>query len=101
MRVKNPAPQSEGVIMQTTVDIQDELLAQAQRHARRTGRPLGALVEDGLRQVLAIDPSNAGVGYRLPDCSVGDSGRPDPTVHYSWPKIRGMIYGEPPPHCTP
>lgn len=80
--------------MKTTVDIQDELLAQAERHARLTGRPLAALVEDGLRRVLSTAQSNGGAEYRLPDCSVGDAGRPDPTNRYSWHELRSMIYGE-------
>ena len=86
--------------MKTTVDIQDELLAQAKRHARRTGRPLEALVEDGLRQILATAPAPDGAGYRLPDRSVGDARWPDPTVRYSWPEMRAMIYGEPPQTWT-
>lgn len=88
------------VDVKTTVDIQDELLAQAKRHALRTGRPLEALVEDGLRQVLAAAPVSDSAGYRLPDCSVGDMRRPDPTVRYSWPEMRAMIYGEPPQSWT-
>ena len=47
----------------TTVDIQDELLARAKRHAQHTGRPLRAVVEEGLRQVLSdTAPANA-TGY--------------------------------------
>ena len=87
--------------MKTTVDIQDELLDRAQRHASLTGRPFATLIEDGLRQVLAAAPADASVGYRLPDCSVGDADGPDPTTRYSWPQMRGMIYGEPPQHWTP
>ncbi|MDE0240046.1 MAG: hypothetical protein OXQ84_07590 [bacterium] len=39
--------------MKTTLDIHDEPPARAKRHARKTGRPLRAVVEDGLRHVLA------------------------------------------------
>ena len=78
--------------MKTTVEIENELLEQAQRHARRTGRPLQALVEDGLRHVLSNAPSSG--GYTLPDFSIGDAGRPDPMKQYSWAEIRSMIYGE-------
>ena len=81
--------------MKTTVDIQDELLAQAERHAKRTGRPLAALVEDGLRRIIATASDGDGAGYRLPDCSVGDAGRPDPTQQYSWQDLRTMIYDDP------
>ena len=79
--------------MKTTLDIQDELLLRAKRHARTTGRPLRAVVEDGLRQVLSVasprDP------YRLPDLSVGRAGETDPLEEYSWQDLREIIYGEP------
>lgn len=76
----------------TTVDIQDELLARAKRHAQRTGRPLRAVVEEGLRQV----PSKTAPRrqYRLPDESVGESGGRDPLEAYSWHDLRGVMYGE-------
>ncbi|MDE0188549.1 MAG: DUF2191 domain-containing protein [bacterium] len=78
--------------MKTTLDIQDELLARAKEHARRTGRPLGAVVEEGLRQVLSdTGPLRP---YRLPDQSVGESGGRDPLEAYSWQDLRGVIYGE-------
>ena len=38
--------------MKTTLDIHDELLARAKQHARQTGRPLRAFVEEGLRGIL-------------------------------------------------
>jgi len=38
--------------MKTTVDLADELLERARRHARRTGQPVRALIEEGLRLVL-------------------------------------------------
>ena len=78
--------------MKTTLDIHDELLNRAERHARRTGRPLQALVEDGLRQVLST-----GVGrepYRLPDLSVGNTNGRDPLEACSWQNLRESIYGE-------
>ena len=43
-------------IMKTTLDIQDELLVRAKRHARNTGRPLRAVVEEGLCHVLSAAP---------------------------------------------
>ena len=42
--------------MKTTIDIQDELLERAKRRASQTGRSLRAVVEDGLRTVLASPP---------------------------------------------
>lgn len=79
--------------MKTTLDIQDELLARAKRHARTTGRPLRAVVEEGLRQVLSSAASPE--PYRLPDMSVGRVGDPDPLEAYSWQDLREIIYSRP------
>ena len=80
-------------LMKTTLEIQDELLARAKRHARQTGRPLRAVVEEGLRQVLSTSaPRNR---YRLPDHSVGEAGSKDPLEALSWQDLREVIYGEP------
>ncbi len=78
--------------VKTTLNIQDELLARAKQHAQRTGRPLRAVVEDGLRQVLCNSVPNR--PYRLPDRSVGESGGRDPLEAYSWQDLRGVIYGD-------
>ena len=83
------------------MDIQDELLDQAKRHARLTGRSLQELVEDGLRQILSATPDGGDIGYRLPDCSVGDARGPDPIERYAWEDLRGMIYDEASPNWTP
>ena len=76
--------------MKTTLDIHDELLARAKRHAKETGRPLRALVEDGLRRVLAPAPPRT--PYRLADLRAGDPNAPDPLEGYSWPELRETIY---------
>ncbi len=79
--------------MKTTIDIHDELLLRAKRHARDTGRSLRAVVEDGLRFVLsATDSSNP---YRLPDLSVGDPTDEDPLEAYSWQDLSEIIYEHP------
>ena len=78
--------------MKTTIDIQDELLARAKRHARETGRPLRAVVEEGLRMVLETPEQ---IDYKLPDLSVGDPSRPDPLDGYSWSDLRTNVYHEP------
>ena len=44
--------------MKTTVDIPDDLLAEAKRCARESGRPLRALVADGIRLALADAADN-------------------------------------------
>ena len=76
--------------MKTTLDIHDELLIRAKRHAKETGLPLRAVVEEGLRRVLVTaGPSQ----YKLPDLRVGDANAPDPLAAYSWPELRELIYG--------
>ncbi len=76
--------------VKTTLDIHDELLARAKRHAQQTGRPLRAVVEEGLRRVLSA-PASA--GYEMPDLRVGDPQAADPLERYSWPELRELIYG--------
>ena len=82
--------------MKTTIEIQDELLARAKRHAKLTGRPLRAVVEDGLRQVLASPTRQE--HYVLPDLSVGEAGGHDPLETYSWQDLRDEIYANPTVH---
>jgi hypothetical protein len=73
------------------MDISDALLARAKRHASRTGKPLRALVEEGLRQVLSTE--SARPKYELPDCSVGNARAPNPLEALSWQDLRNEIYG--------
>lgn len=77
--------------MKTTVEIPDALLDRARGLARRTGRPLRALIEDGLRRVL--DASSEEAGYTLPDRSVGRAGAPNPLESMTWQDLRDEIYG--------
>lgn len=79
--------------MKTTIEIQDSLLERAKRQSRREGRPLRALVEEGLRLVLARAGARA-PAYELPDRSVGNPGAPDPLEALSWQDLRDEIYGE-------
>ena len=81
--------------MKTTVDIHDELMARAKRYAKRTGRPLRAVVEEGLRRVLSDTSRSA--PYELPDRSVGDSNSADPLDALSWQDLREEIYADPHP----
>jgi hypothetical protein len=77
--------------MKTTVEISDALLERAKRHARRTHQPVRALIEEGLRRVLADAVSVS--AYELPDCSVGDPAAPNPLERVSWGELRDEIYG--------
>lgn len=77
--------------MKTTIDIADALLARAKRHAQRSGIPLRAVVEEGIRRVLAAE--DVPTPYQLPDLSVGDARDPNPLESMSWPDLRDEIYG--------
>ena len=77
--------------MRVTLELDDQLLADAREYARRTGQPVSAVVEEGLRSVLG-EPE---AGNRLPDLSVGDATRDDPLEGYSPEEIRDMAYGGP------
>lgn len=77
--------------MKTTIDIADALLARAKRHAQRSGVPLRAVVEEGIRRVLAAEDIRA--TYELPDLSVGDASDENPLERMSWPELRDVIYG--------
>ena len=79
--------------MKTTLDIHDELLTRARRHAKATGQPLRAVVEEGLRRVLS--PAARPRRYVLPDLREGDPGAADPLERYSWSELRELIYGDP------
>ncbi|MCY4209938.1 MAG: DUF2191 domain-containing protein [Gammaproteobacteria bacterium] len=76
--------------MKTTLNIHDALLDRAKRHAKNTGQPLRAVVEDGLRQVLVAPVSSH--QYQLPDLSVGDMNAADPLEVYPWQDLCRMIY---------
>ncbi len=78
--------------MKTTIDIHNEPLRQARQHAKATGRSLRAVVEEGIRLVLAA-PKPQGT-YKLPDLSVGDPDAADPLAQISWQELRGTICGE-------
>ncbi|HET7292318.1 MAG TPA: DUF2191 domain-containing protein [Vicinamibacteria bacterium] len=77
--------------MKTTVEIPDALLDRARRHARRTGRPVRSLIEEGLRLVLQAESASS--SYRLPDRSVGEEEAPNPLESLSWQDLRAEIYG--------
>lgn len=77
--------------MKTTLDIKDELLIRAKEYAKRTGQPLRAVVEDGLRQTLS--QAQVSNHYNLPDLSVGDPQADDPMEFLSWQDLRDEIYG--------
>ena len=78
--------------MKTTVDIHDELLKRAKCHAKKTGQPLRAVVEQGIRLVLEAEAKRR--PYKLPDRSVGKPGDPFPLASYTWDELRDIIYND-------
>ena len=86
--------------MKVTIDIHDELLRRARRHARRTGRTLRAVVEDGLRSALANPqapekPPAPCRDHRWKDLSVGELGDPNPFDKYTWAEMLALSYDPP------
>jgi len=65
------------VPMRTTIRLDDALLERARREAQRRGVTVTALLEQGLRLVLAtpLQRANRPV-VRLPECDVGGGLRP-------------------------
>ena len=80
--------------VKTTLDLSESLLVRAKRYARRMGKPLRAIVEEGLRRVLQEEGRRS--RYRLPDRSVGRAGGPNPLESLSWQDLRDEIYGPAP-----
>lgn len=76
--------------VKTTVEIDDALFARARQHARRSGRTLRSLIEEGLRSCLNSEPLES--SYKLPDRSVGKAGAPNPLESLSWQDLREAIY---------
>lgn len=80
--------------MKVTIDIYDELLQRAKRHARRTSQTLRAVVESGLRLALA-EQGTAKPRYRWRNLGAGEPGDPNPFEKYTWAEVLEMAYGRP------
>lgn len=79
-----------GLWVKTTVDISDELLSAAKRLAANEGSTLRALIEDGLREVLARRERSA--GFRLRDASFAGKGLQQGLAEDDWQRIREISY---------
>jgi len=77
--------------MKTTVDIPDPILEEARRAADRDGTTLKALVEAGLRRVLAERRGRA-APFRLRDARFHGEGLLPGVVSGRWEAIREAIY---------
>lgn len=77
--------------MKTTVDLPDGLLDEAKRAAREDRTTLRALIETGLREVLArrgtVPP------FRLRDGSVDGNGLRPEFRDAGWERVRDALYG--------
>lgn len=60
--------------MRTTVNIDDQLLAEAKLIAARTHRSIGSVLEDALRKLIADHAPASGERYVLPDYGLGRAG---------------------------
>jgi len=74
--------------MKTTIDIADPVLAQAKKLAARQGTTVKALVEQGLRRVLADKQREAGFKFE----PVTDKRGPAPYEPLDWDQVRDIIY---------
>ena len=79
--------------MKTTIELSDAALEEARRVAAREGTSLRALIEEGLRQVLAERRRRRGA-FALRDVSFGGQGLAPEFEGESWPAVRDAIYRE-------
>ncbi len=77
--------------MKTTIDIADALLKDAKKLAARERTTVRALVEAGLRQVLA-QKRPRGERYRLRDATFRGDGLAPGAAGASWERIRELAY---------
>jgi len=73
--------------MKTTLDISDPLLEQVKAIAVRDGETLRALVEQGLRKVVAERKA-----FKLKDASVGTPGAVSSYEKMPWDAKRELMY---------
>jgi hypothetical protein len=76
--------------MKTTVEIPEALLDEARRVATRERTSVRALIEEGLRRVMA-DRSRARA-YRLRRATFKGDGLQPAAEGASWEQIRGLVY---------
>jgi hypothetical protein len=76
--------------MKTTIEVQDSLLEQAKRTARREGTTLRALIEEGMRLVLKTRQRRSGPPFRVRTFK-GD-GLTAEFRDAGWERIREEIY---------
>lgn len=80
--------------MKTTIDLADSLLVEAKRAAAAENTTLRALVEAGLREVLAQRRKRA-APFRLRRVTVKGNGLQPQLRGASWQTLRDLSYGDP------
>ena len=81
---------SMGSNMKTTIDISDPLLDAAREEARRRATTVKALIEEGLRRVIADGASTK--PFELRRCSFEGCGLRPEFDEASWDRLREMAY---------
>lgn len=76
--------------MKTTIELPEALFEKAKRHARKHKTTLKALIEQGLRQVMATKPDTP--PFKLRDASVNGKGLNPEFQDASWEQLRDAIY---------
>ncbi|MFQ5830154.1 MAG: type II toxin-antitoxin system VapB family antitoxin [Candidatus Methylomirabilia bacterium] len=76
--------------MKTTVEIPDALLEEARKLAAREGTPVRALVEEGLRRIIA-DRKRASL-FRLRKATFKGGGLQPHLAGAPWEQIRDIAY---------
>jgi Arc/MetJ family transcription regulator len=76
--------------MKTTIDIPESLMQEAKRRAAEENTSFKALVEEGLRRVLAEREKST--GFKLRDASVGGNGLQEHLKDATWDEIMEMSY---------
>lgn len=76
--------------MKTTIELPEALFTKAKRHARKHGTTLKALIEQGLRQVLAAKTDSP--KFKLRDASVNGKGLNPEFRDAGWDQVRDAIY---------
>ena len=79
--------------MKTTIELSDAALQEARRVAASEGTSLRALIEEGLRRVLA-ERRRGRSGFRLRRASFKGKGLAPDFAGESWPAVRDAIYRE-------
>jgi len=80
-------------LVKTTVELSDEALEDAKRVAAEEGTSLRALLEEGLRRVLA-ERHGRRAGFRLRRATFRGKGLSIAFANASWPDLRDAAYRE-------